>query len=310
MIDKIGRSVTAVLLLAIGGGYAPSVFAQDEPSLPHVAHTVAGGDGLALAVQEWGDKTGPDILFIHGFSQNHMSWVNQLESGLADRFHMVSFDIRGHGNSAKPLAPEHYGDSRLWADDVNAVITTLALKKPVLVVWSYGGFIVSDYLRFYSDDDIGGVVMVAAATKIGTDDAPRFLGDGVLEILPGMLSPDYRTQFNATVGFVQVLTAEPLPHDRFLEAIGINMMTPPAVRLGLVLREVDNDDVLAQITVPVLVSHGTADRIVLQAAGQHTAKLVPHATESYYEGIGHAPFIEATSRFNNELVEFVTSVQP
>ena len=53
-------------------------------------------------------------------------------------------DIRGHGLSDKPR--DVYGDSKLWADDVHAVITTLGLHTPVLSGWSYGGVITSDYV--------------------------------------------------------------------------------------------------------------------------------------------------------------------
>ena len=37
-------------------------------------------------------------------------------------FRLVTFDNRGHGMSEKPPDAEHYGDARLWADDVAAVI--------------------------------------------------------------------------------------------------------------------------------------------------------------------------------------------
>ena len=41
-------------------------------------HTVRGGGGLRLHVREWGKADGPPILFIHGWSQNHLCWVKQL----------------------------------------------------------------------------------------------------------------------------------------------------------------------------------------------------------------------------------------
>ena len=37
--------------------------AQQVPSLPYKAHTVKSADGVALAVQEWGNPSGPEILF-------------------------------------------------------------------------------------------------------------------------------------------------------------------------------------------------------------------------------------------------------
>jgi pimeloyl-ACP methyl ester carboxylesterase len=40
-------------------------------------HDISGGGGLHLHVREWGPKNGPAILFIHGWSQNHLCWKRQ-----------------------------------------------------------------------------------------------------------------------------------------------------------------------------------------------------------------------------------------
>ena len=88
-------------------------------------HTVRGGGGLRLHVREWGKPDGPPILFIHGWSQNHLCWAKQYESALADEFRLVAYDLRGHGMSEAPLEPEHYTDGKLWADDVAAIIDQL-----------------------------------------------------------------------------------------------------------------------------------------------------------------------------------------
>ena len=60
-------------------------------------HTVRGGGGLGLHVREWGKVDGPPIVFLHGWSQNHLCWVKQHESALADEFRLVACDLRGHG---------------------------------------------------------------------------------------------------------------------------------------------------------------------------------------------------------------------
>lgn len=91
-------------------------------------HKIFGGNGVGLNVVETGDPAGQPILFIHGFSQSWRAWSRQLRSGLAERHRLVAMDIRGHGLSEKPC--DGYSDSRLWADDVAAVIQTLSLERP------------------------------------------------------------------------------------------------------------------------------------------------------------------------------------
>src|SRR5215217_1032079 len=91
------------------------------------------------SAQDWGNPNGPEIIFIHGFSQSHLSWIKQVTSELANEFHMVTYDLRGHGNSDKPFEAERYRDSKTWGDELQAVMDATGLKRPVLVGWSYGG---------------------------------------------------------------------------------------------------------------------------------------------------------------------------
>lgn len=67
-------------------------------------------DGLNLAVRRYGDPTHQEILFIHGLGQSRLSWDLQINSDLVDRFRLVTFDLRGHGDSDKPLATSAYSD--------------------------------------------------------------------------------------------------------------------------------------------------------------------------------------------------------
>ncbi len=62
-------------------------------------YAVRGGGGLQLHVREWGKADGPPILFIDGWSQNHLCWQKRYESALADEFRLVAYDLRGHGMS-------------------------------------------------------------------------------------------------------------------------------------------------------------------------------------------------------------------
>lgn len=83
------------------------------------------------------------------------------------------------------------------------------------------------------------------------------------------------------------------------------MLVHPQVRGFLIQRELDFGSILAGITVPVLVTHGRADSVVLPAMGDYILAQCRTAKASWYDGIGHAPFLEASDRFNRELRDFV-----
>ena len=270
------------------------------PPIPTATHQILGGGGLKLHAREWGNPGGPALLLIHGWSQSDLCWLNQVRGDLASTFRIVTFDLRGHGLSEKPTQPEHYADGKLWADDVAAVIDQTGLEQPTLVAWSYGGYIVADYLRAYGDARIGGINLVGAAVILRP---PAFdhIGPGMLENAPGMCAPDLFANTAATQRFLRACTSRPLNHDELDTALAWNMVVPPAVRGALLSRELDGSDALASTSVPVLVTHGQSDAIILPSMAEHTLTVCPAATASWYDGVGHMPFWEAADRFDREL---------
>jgi non-heme chloroperoxidase len=91
-------------------------------------HMITGGGGCRLHLVEAGNPRGQSILFIHGFSQCSLAWGRQLRSDLAGSYRLVAMDMRGHGSSDRPR--DGYDNSKLWADDVDAAIRELDLKRP------------------------------------------------------------------------------------------------------------------------------------------------------------------------------------
>lgn len=70
--------------------------------------------------------------------------------------------------------------------------------------------------------------------------------------------------------------------------------------------ETDFGEEMKRITIPVLVIHGTSDHTVpIDASGRRSAKLLPNATLSEYEGEPHGLFLTAADRLNEELMQFV-----
>jgi pimeloyl-ACP methyl ester carboxylesterase len=115
-----------------------------DAAAPPKSFNVKTPDGLTISGQEWGNPDGPAVLFIHGFSQCHLSWSRQYGSGLARSFRIITYDLRGHGGSDKPLDGVFYRDHKRWADELDAVMKAAKLETPVLVGWSYGGRIIAE----------------------------------------------------------------------------------------------------------------------------------------------------------------------
>jgi non-heme chloroperoxidase len=270
---------------------------------PTATYEIRGGGGLRLHAREWGDPGGPELLLVHGWSQSDLCWTKQVNGSLASSFRIVSFDLRGHGLSEMPSEPEHYVDSSLWADDLAAVIEKTGLERPILAAWSYGGLVVTDYLRAHGDDGIGGINLIGAAVML-TPPAFDHIGPGLLENANDACVSDLATNIAAIRRFLRACTVDELDPEEWNAALGWNMVVPPAVRGALISREIDARDVLANLSVPVLLTHGREDAIVLPSMAEQVLAACEGAVASWYDDVGHMPFWEATERFDHELAEF------
>ena len=272
-------------------------------SEPVATHEIRGGGGLRLHAREWGNAEGPALLFVHGLSQSDLCWAKQVRGDLAAGHRIVTFDIRGHGLSEKPAGAEHYANGQLWADDLAAVIEQTELERPVVVGWSYGGYIITDFVRAYGDSALGGINLVGAAVMLKP---PGFvhLGPGLLENAQGMCAFDLAANVASISRFLRSCTARPLDEHEWVTALCWNMAVPPEVRGALIAREIDGDDALSNLSVPVLVTHGRDDAIVLPSMAEHTVAVCETAVASWYDGVGHMPFWESAERFDRELGAF------
>jgi non-heme chloroperoxidase len=270
-----------------------------HPIEPIAAHMVASADGTRLHVREWGRRDAQEIVFVHGWSQCDLCWAHQVRGTLAERFHLITFDLRGHGRSDAPADAARYADDLVWADDLAAVLEVVSARRPVLVGWSYGAFVVADYLRAYGEEAIGAIALVGASVRL----TPPYegIGPGLLDNVVDMCGADLLANIAATRRFVRACTRRPRTRAETETALAWNMTVPTEVRQALRAREIDVADVYAATTVPVLVTHGRDDAIVLPAMAQELLDRCPTATASWYDGVGHAPFWEAPDRFDAEL---------
>lgn len=267
-------------------------------------HHITGHGGVRLHVRDAGPEDGAPILLIHGWSQHHLSWSKQLRGPLAREFRLIAPDLRGHGASEKPDAPENYDRSAPWAGDIAAIIAALGLRRPVLVGWSMGGWVACDYLREHGDAAIGGLVLVGSPVLVTPELAatrrPEARADGAY-------SDDQPTQLAAILDFVKACAAAPLSKRDLATMVGFNMLVPPHIRRAARLRAVDYRAELARLTVPALVIQGAAERICTPPMFEAVKAALPGAAVAVIPGAGHLPFWEAPEAFDALLADFTRS---
>lgn len=89
--------------------------------------------GVELCVAELGDPTQPTVLLVHGYPDSKEVW-SEVAERLADRFHVVLYDVRGHGRSTAPKPLRGGFTLEKLTDDFLAVADAVSPDKPVHLV--------------------------------------------------------------------------------------------------------------------------------------------------------------------------------
>jgi pimeloyl-ACP methyl ester carboxylesterase len=268
-----------------------------------ISYNVTTPDGVTLAVQESGNPSGPAIVFIHGLLGSHLNWDNQVNAPELQRYRMITYDLRGHGLSGKPENAQAYAEGRRWADDLAVVMQAAKVTRPMLVGWSLGGAVISNYLARYGDSQIGGAVYV----------------DGVIELKPEQIvahpqvyqdlnAPDLKTHLDTVREFLGLCFHTQPDRNTFERLFANAAMASWDMQRAVQSMDVDAVKALGGATVPVLLLYGAQDALVQTKPAIARAKqLNPRATSIVYANSGHAPFLEEAARFNRDLAGFVDS---
>ena len=265
--------------------------------------TVTTADGLDLAAERHGDPSGPEILLVHGLGQSRLSWSRQTQGTLAETCHVISYDLRGHGDSSKPANLDAYADPALWAADLHAVIEAAGLRRPTVVGWSLGGLVTGHYLARHGHARLAGVNVVGAVTKL----APDLLGLAALAHAEPLASPDLATRSDAIASFLASCFAVPPPEGDFRRMLAFNGMVPREVQQGVVRIGHEGLDAAWAAVPRLLATWGDEDRHVRREMASRLLDINPAARLSVYEGVAHAPFFERPERFNRELAAFAAA---
>jgi pimeloyl-ACP methyl ester carboxylesterase len=96
---------------------------------------VPTGDGLELAVFEWGSRDAAPVVLLHGGGLSSAEWT-ELAPALARDHRVIAFDARGCG--ASDADPQHRYGAAMIAEDLDQVRAALELERFALVGHSFG----------------------------------------------------------------------------------------------------------------------------------------------------------------------------
>jgi len=240
---------------------------------------------------------GEPLLFIHGLSSSSRSWKKQVPP-FSQRYQVVTFDIRGHGRSDKPIEPYSI---ELFAADTRELLRALGMSSTHVVGFSMGGMV-----AFQLAVDAPEMVRSLCAVNCCPEGSVRTFNDGieVFKHLVGM-------QFNSSRRRRQNKDSEPVPasgkerpHQSMIERMAVtNKLAYANAFSALVKWSVA--DRLDTIRCPTLMITSDKDFVPVSVKQGYAAK-IPDAELVVINNSRHAAPKERTEEFNEILLGFVS----
>lgn len=250
--------------------------------------TTKNGD-VELYYETFGNPGDPVLLLVNGFGSQCVNFKEAwCERFVAEGFHVVRFDNRDVGLSTHTKDMPEYRLADM-ADDGFAVLDAVGAERAHIAGWSMGGMIVQSMAiarpeRLLSltsvmsspGGDVGALPDPEAMAQL-TQPAPTSREESIEQFVRAQ-------HVIGSPGFIddERLTADAgALYDRSFDPGG------RARQMNAIVKSGSRQDALRSVTVPTLVVHGDKDRLVPIEAGRLTAELIPGATFTVIEGMGH-----------------------
>jgi non-heme chloroperoxidase len=283
----------SAIALALGLMAVPASGADLQEAWSGNKKTVELPTGVTVKYIEEGPRNAPPLILLHGLTDSSRSWSMTVPH-LAESYHVLVLDQRGHGDSESPQCCYAIPD---FAGDVVAFMDTLKIPRATLAGHSMGSFI-AEYLAVDSPERVDKLILVgAAASGVGNETL-----DWVLESVEQFTDP-------IDPKFIAEWTSNPNPVDEeFLKHVKPETAkVPPHVwrgaTLGLMVE--DHGHLLPRIKAPVLIIWGDQDSIFKSKDEETLRKGLPSAEFRVYEGIGHNVQWEQPERVAKDIAEFM-----
>lgn len=283
---------------------------------PDVQGTVQRGS-VRIAYEIYGDLESerPWVLLLPSWSITHSRvWKHQV-SHLGRHFRVVTFDGRGNGRSDRPRGPEHYSHCQFVADAV-AVLNASGADNTVVVGLSVGGHWAAMLAAEHSER-VAGAVLIAPASPLGIRHPYRerysFIDE--LDTRKGWARFNRHEWRRDYAGFARFFMeqsfSEPHSSRGIEDGVAWALETTPEVLTDTVLGgggdDPDAEALYRSVDCPVLVLHGTGDRVLPHRLGERVAELTGGELVTF-EGSGHCLPAREPVRVNLLLEDFIRQV--
>jgi pimeloyl-ACP methyl ester carboxylesterase len=232
---------------------------------------------------------GPAVLLSHGYSATRRMWDDQ-HHALGDRYRVISWSMRGHGETESPADPAAYSADQTVAD-MRALLGHVGVERAVIGGLSLGGYV---SLAFY----LAHPEMVRALV--------------ICDSGPGYRNADARRQWNERAQERAVAL-----ETRGLDALGRSREVRESAGLhrsaqglahaarGMLAQEGSRViDGLGAIDVPTLIIVGDKDQPFL-APCEYMAKKISGARLEVIRDAGHSSNLDQPEAFNRVLRDFL-----
>jgi pimeloyl-ACP methyl ester carboxylesterase len=234
--------------------------------------------------------TGRPLLLSHGYGATSAMFGPNL-AALSQAHQVITWDLRGHGDSQSPADPACYPAEQALAD-MAALLDELGIDRAVLGGHSLGGYLSLDFALAFPDR-VSGLVLI--------DTGPGFRNDEARD--------GWNRRAEGTAARLAEYGVAALGDSAELHAGGHRDVTGLilAARGTLTQRDGHVLNGLPAISAPTLVVVGADDKHFLAAADYMTSK-IPSARKVVIPAAGHAPNIDQPELFNAELTPFLEEV--
>jgi len=253
--------------------------------------------------------SGTPVVLIHGWPLSGASWEKQLPVLLGAGHRVITYDRRGFGRSSQPDSGYDYDT---FASDLNEIMTKLDLRDAALVGFSMGGGEVARYLGRYGSERVKQAVFIASIPPflLKTADNPAGLDGSVFEGIKKAIiadRPAFLSEFLKNFYNVDELGGKKISNQAVHLSWMVGAGASPKGTLDCVqawLTDFRKD--LEKITVPTLVIHGDADRILpIAATGTRIHDGVEGSRMVVVAGGPHGILWTHAENVNSALVKFL-----